>query len=433
MAHQIKKILGRFFPIQSIINWCWHLPQEIFLTFLFGFPGRKMKVIGVAGTKGKTTTAYFISQLLEASGERTALYSTAAIKIGEKERLNELKMTTPGGVFLRRFLRDARRAGCTYVVLEVSSHALKQFRLWGIPFVAVVITNMMPDHLDYHKTAQDYTMSHMRMFGARTRVTVVNGDDENSSTFAKMRRRVLTFGAREYNTFRIANISSTETGMSFDVSYYGRTDHYNVPYIGEYNAYNTTAALATLYGLDIPIKNLSGAVSNLIPAPGRMEKIHSDKGFDVIVDYAHSPDSFENLFKAIKPLAKGKIIAVTGACGDRDARVRPKMGELLAEYCDQTVITNDDPYTEDPEKIMNELISGLTANRESRIANRMIENVNWWKIPDRKSAIQKGIELAGYNDMVLVLGKGSEQWQVFKDKKVPWDDRKVVKEILKIK
>ena len=421
----LKKFLRQHLPLEGMINLFWHLPQEMFLTIVYGFPGAKIPVIGVAGTKGKTTTAYFISQLLEAGGEKTALYSTAAIKIGDKERLNELKMTTPGGVFLRRFLRDAKRQGCTFVVLEVSSHALKQHRLWGIPFVAVVITNMMPDHLDYHKTAEDYTMSHMRMFGKKTRVAIVNGDDKSSEVFAKLRRRVLTFGQKGFNTFRIRNIASTGSGMSFDMEYYGHAAHYDVPYIGDYNAYNTVAALATLYGLEKLIDGLGDAVKCLVPAPGRMEKIHSDKGFDVIVDYAHSPDSFENLFKAVKPLAKAKIIAVTGACGDRDWRVRPQMGRLLAEYCDRVVITTDDPYTESPEKIASELIQGLV---ESKV---MIEGQTWFNIPDRKTAIQKGISLAQKDDIVLVLGKGSEQWQVFKDEKIPWDDREVVKEIVR--
>ena len=424
MFRSFKKFLRQHLPVEGLINTFWHLPQEIFLTMLYGFPGTRIPVIGVAGTKGKTTTAYFISQLLEASGEKTALYSTAAIKIGNKERLNELKMTTPGGVFLRKFLRDAKREGCTYVVLEVSSHALKQHRLWGVPFTAVVITNMMPDHLDYHKTAYDYTMSHMRMFSGKTRVTVVNGDDESSAVFANLRRRVLTFGQKDFNTFRIKNMTATETGMAFDMEYYGHKAQYAVPYIGDYNAYNTVAALATLYGLEKLIDGMGEAVSRLVPAPGRMEKISSDKGFDVIVDYAHSPDSFENLFKAVKPLAKGKIIAVTGACGDRDWRVRPQMGRLLAEYCDRVVITTDDPYTENPEKIASELIRGLVESKA------MVEGQTWFNIPDRKTAIQKGIALAQKDDMVLVLGKGAEQWQVFADKKIPWDDRKVVKELV---
>ena len=424
MFRSFKKFLRQHLPVEGLINTFWHLPQEIFLTMLYGFPGTRIPVIGVAGTKGKTTTAYFISQLLEASGEKTALYSTAAIKIGNKERLNELKMTTPGGVFLRKFLRDAKREGCTYVVLEVSSHALKQHRLWGVPFTAVVITNMMPDHLDYHKTAYDYTMSHMRMFSGKTRVTVVNGDDESSAVFANLRRRVLTFGRKDFNTFRIKNMTAVETGMAFDMEYYGHKAQYAVPYIGDYNAYNTVAALATLYGLEKLIDGMGEAVSRLVPAPGRMEKISSDKGFDVIVDYAHSPDSFENLFKAVKPLAKGKIIAVTGACGDRDWRVRPQMGRLLAEYCDRVVITTDDPYTENPEKIASELIRGLVESKA------MVEGQTWFNIPDRKTAIQKGIALAQKDDMVLVLGKGAEQWQVFADKKIPWDDLKVVKELV---
>ncbi|OIO50627.1 MAG: hypothetical protein COV41_02225 [Candidatus Brennerbacteria bacterium CG11_big_fil_rev_8_21_14_0_20_43_10] len=426
----IKKLIRAILPSEEAVNYCWHLPIQIAIALRYGLPGHHIKVIGIAGTKGKTSTAHFISQLLESTGEKTALYSTTTIKIGNVERLNDLKMTTPSRTFLQRFLRDALKAHCTHAVIEVSSHGLKQFRLWGIPFAVAVLTNMTPDHLDYHKTAQDYTMSHMRMIGNRTRAVIVNGDDENLKPFAGMRRRIFTFGKNAYNIFKIQNIQpNAQSGMTFEIEYYGHRTAYTVPYIGEYNAYNTAAALATLYGLEIDIDSLRDAVSNLAPAPGRMEYILCDKGFDIIVDYAHSPESFEKLFQAITPALQGNLIAVTGACGDRDATVRPDMGRLLAKYCQYVVITNDDPYTEDPEKIMQGLISGLTTNNKQQ-TTKLIENVSWFQIPDRRKAIRKGIELARKGDTVLVLGKGAEQWQVFKDKKIPWDDRKIVQEIL---
>ena len=199
-----------------------------------------------------------------------------------------------------------------------------------------------------------------------------------------------------------------------------------MPLIGKFNIYNFLSAVACLKGLNFQIDNISEKSLKLKPAPGRVEVVY-DGDFKVIVDYAHSPESFESLFSALKPFVKGKLITVTGACGERDRNKRPKMGELLAFYSDLVVLTNDDPYGEDPEQIAQDLISGLVKS------NKFQETKNFWKILDRREGIKKGIELANNNDVVVILGKGPEQWQVFKNYKIPWDDRKIAKEIIEAK
>lgn len=423
----LKKIIRAVLPSENLVNYCWHLPVEILCALYYGFPGRKIKVIGVAGTKGKTTTAYFIAQLLEGVGKRAALYSTAAVKIAGKEELNTQKMTTPGRGFMQALLKKAVQAKCDYAVLEISSHGLKQFRLVGIPFSVIVLTNMMPDHLDYHKTSQDYTLSHQRMIGRKTKVVVYNAEDQYLKSLSLPQTYRVSFGQNSDCDMRINNVRAEDQGTGFTLSFKRKTYAYWIPTLGDFNVYNTAAALGALRGIGIDIAELKNKVAALVPAPGRMEKIANNLGLTVIVDYAHSPDSFEQVFKAMTPLPSSKLIAITGACGDRDSRVRPKMGKLLGEYCDYVVLTNDDPYTEDPQQIIGHLLKGLSA------LPKMEQNKTYWMIMDRRSAIEKGLSLACPGDIVLILGKGAEQWQVFKDKKIPWDDRQVAKEILQKK
>ncbi|KKS91384.1 MAG: UDP-N-acetylmuramoylalanyl-D-glutamate-2,6-diaminopimelate ligase, UDP-N-acetylmuramoyl-L-alanyl-D-glutamate-2,6-diaminopimelate ligase [Parcubacteria group bacterium GW2011_GWC1_43_12] len=420
----IKKIIRIILPSEGLINYFWHLPIEWLYAVRYGFPGRKITVIGVAGTKGKTTTAYFIAQLLESIGKRVALYSTAAVKIAGKEELNTEKMTTPGRGFMQRLLLRAVRAQCEYAILEISSHGLKQFRLIGIPFPVVIFTNMMPDHLDYHKTDRDYTFSHQRMIGPKTKVVAINGEDAQLRKLRITGTHTIIFGKGDGCDMRINNVEGESGGTSFTLSYLSKTIPLYIRTLGIFNVYNATAALAALRGIGVDILELRENIKALIPAPGRMESIPNEYGYTVIVDYAHSPDSFDQVLKTMKPQTKGNLIAVTGACGDRDARVRPVMGKLLGQYCDYVVLTNDDPYTEDPEKIIQELHEGI------RTVLTMKEEKSYWIIMDRRSAITKGLSLAKSGDIVMILGKGAEQWQGFKDKRIPWDDREVARELL---
>ena len=416
------EFIRRIVP-KSLKNYLWHFPKAVLANIIYGFPARKIKVIGVAGTKGKTTTTYLISQLLESYGKKTAILSTAIIKIGDEEKLNDLKMTSPSSFYIQKFLRKAINRGCDYLVLETSSHALKQFRTWGIKFEGVVITNLIPDHLEYHKTKEDYILTHKKMISYNTKILVLNNDDEYSDDFKKLDVSKILIGEKTTSDFKIENYSLSENGSNVVFSYEKQQYNCFLPLIGKFNIYNFLSAVGCLKGLGFEISDISEKSSKLRPAPGRVEIVFNGD-FKVIVDYAHSPESFESFFKAIKPFAKGKLITVTGACGERDRNKRPKMGELLAFYSDLVVITNDDPYGEDPGQIAQDLISGLIKS------NKFQESKNFWKILDRREGIKKGIDLAEKNDVVAILGKGPEQWQVFKNYKIPWDDRKIAKEII---
>lgn len=415
----LKKLIPRV-----MIDYLWHLPIELFSAIRFGFPARKLTVIGVAGTKGKSTTVYLISQLLEKLGEKTVVFSTTTIKIGEKENLNDKKMTTVSHGFLQKLLKEAVQRGCSFAVLEVSSHGLKQFRTFGIQFDYVVLTNLAPDHLEYHKTGKDYQMTHKRMIGKKTKVLVLNADDEHLEPFRKIKRENLTFGFQESADIRVSNLSMEKNGSRVTVSRDELQYSFMLPLSGKFNVYNALASFTVLLAVGKDAGQISGFMSELKAAPGRLEQIENERGIEIYVDYAHSPESFENVFSAIKPYVQNRLIAVTGACGERDKTKRPIMGEILAKYCDFVVVTNDDPFGEDPEMIAAGLIKGLNRSK------KMKQGETFWKILDRREGVRKGIELAKPKDTVMVLGKGAEQWQVFKDKKIPWDDRKVIREIL---
>jgi UDP-N-acetylmuramoyl-L-alanyl-D-glutamate--2,6-diaminopimelate ligase len=423
IIHQIKKLIRKVVPEYFILCF-WHFPRAFLVAALSGFPAKNLKLIGVAGTKGKTTTCHLISQILERADKKVAMISTTLIKITQREELNKIKMTTPSPFFLQRFIKKAVMTGCEYLVLETSSHALTQYRLFGIPFEIVVLTNMMPDHLDYHKTKEGYVRSHQKMFSRRLKYLILNADDPNLAEFFKMplfSGQKILYSLEKSETIAAKNILFNLESSSFLVKTPKESLEMNLPLLGRFNIYNALASIAVAFSQNIPLKTVRKTLKEFKGAPGRMEKIDGGQDFEVIVDYAHSPDSLISLFEAISPLKKNHIITVFGACGERDASQRPRMGEIISQNSDYVIITNDDPYSEDPEKIANEVMLGIKNKNFSQ---------NLWKILDRKSAIEKAISLAQKDDLVLILGKGAEQWQVFKDKKIPWDDRKIAKEII---
>ncbi len=395
----MKKLIRKIIP-ESLVIALWHKPRAIFFAMWYGFPAKKLTVIAVAGTKGKTSTAYFISHVLEAVGIKNALVCTAAINIAGEEKMNTIKMTTPPAEFLQKFLHEAVSKKCTHVVLEVSSHALLQHRVWGIPFSVVVLTNLMSDHLEYHPTAEHYRNAHTKLITPFLKKLILNGDDQHLSAFFNL--------SVPKDVFRQSDTLSLELRAS------------GVPMMSHFNASNMLATYYAVRALGIPHEKIVSALKMLHGAPGRLEKINEGQSFTVFVDYAHSVDSLTNFFEATTSEAQGKRIVVFGACGDRDPLQRPIMGEILDRYADIVIVTNDDPYSENPEHIASQLMVGIVLKTWDDTA---------WKVLDRKEAITKALSLARAGDVVCILGKGAEQWQVFKDRKIPWDDRRVVRDI----
>lgn len=394
----MKGWLQKFTPL-GLINCFWHKPKAILTSFIFHHPAKNLINIGVLGTKGKTTTAYLMAEILNQAGLKTALISTAALKIGDKEQMNPYKMTTPSPQPLNLFIKKAKENGCQALVLEISSHAIKQSRVWGIPFKILVVTNLVPDHLEYHKNSKDYLKTHLNFLKKNKKAVIVfNQDDKCSEEIKNQFPKALPFSLNSHLREKLKTIKTQ--------------------LLGDFNISNMLAAITAIQALNINFSVIKQVLENIRTIPGRMEFIENKLGYQIIVDYAHSPFSLIKVFQAIQSLKRGKIITVFGACGERDRNQRPMMGKILDQYSDYIIVTNDDPYSEDSEQIAQDLIKGIYSQ------DKVI------KILDRKTAIQKALQIAQINDWVLILGKGAEQWQIFKDKKIPWDDRQIVKQIL---
>lgn len=399
MLHTLKDLVRKVVP-ESLIRSVWHAPRAYILAAGSGFPAKKLTVIAVAGTKGKTTTAYLAAELLRQAGHRVALLSTAAVRIADDERLNTYKMTSPSPQVVQKFFADAVRAHCAYAVVEVSSHAITQFRFAGVPFSYAIVTNLASDHLEYHATTREYQEVHRRLITNDLKALVVNGDDPNCEIVRGLARKERVFEGTDPIAERMRELELT------------------LP--GDHNFKNAHAAATLADELQVPWSVVSKALQGPITVPGRFERIELETGAVAIVDYAHSPESLEAFFHAVSPLkGKHRIITVYGACGERDPHVRPAMGASIDRWSDVVVVTNDDPYGEDPEVIAEQLVSGITDKRWEETL---------FKIMDRRQAIAHAVRIAGKKDIIAVLGKGAEQYQVIGDIRRPWDDRDVVRE-----
>ncbi|MFA6285243.1 MAG: UDP-N-acetylmuramoyl-L-alanyl-D-glutamate--2,6-diaminopimelate ligase [Parcubacteria group bacterium] len=430
----------------------YHLFRAILANVWYGFPSRKLKVIGVTGTNGKTTTTQMIAKILEEAGYRVAVASTINFKIAEKEWVNKSKFTTLSGWALQKFLRQAVSAGCEYMILEVSSHSLDQNRAWGIDFDVAVITNVTREHLDYHETMKEYAKAKEKLFAmlghsgkSGKKVSVVNLGMEFADNFLKYdvdekygyilgtqsakiqpEARLAKVGKAQNNSAKIKTIvaENIELGIKntkFQVS----STEFKINLPGEFNVENALAALCVGLSQEIGLKNISEALAKIKGVPGRMERIKNNRDLEIIVDYAVTPDSLEKLYKYISGIKKenSKVVAVFGSCGERDRGKRPIMGGIVAKYADYAIVTNEDPYHEDPQQIIDEVFAGVEARKK--------ENENAWRILDRRGAIKKALQIARPGDIVVVTGKGAEETMAIGDKRILWNDSKVIREVLR--
>ncbi len=415
---------------RDFILWT-HKLRAMAAAHYYGFPARKLRIIAVAGTKGKTTTTNLITSILEEAGHKVAMFSTANMRLAGVESPNTEKLTTPSPFFLQRFLRRAVEKGCNYAVIEVSSHALIQSRLYGIDFAKAVITNLMPDHLDYHKDADEYRDVHLRIIGPETEEMIINGNEAESQKLKVKSQKynpkvkIIDFGLEESNDLRGYDIQLNGGSVKFKVEYQKKNlgdFTLNIP--GKFSVYNALAAITFGISEGISPEKIRKSLADVISVPGRLEniKVSEAQNFAVIVDYAHSPDSLRAVYEAIKPSVKNRLIAVLGGTGDRDKTYRAKAGALADKFADIVIVTNEDPYSEDADSIMDQVLNGI---KEKKLGERL------FRILDRKVAIKKAVDLAAKNDVILITGKGSEQFMVWGDRKIPWDDREAAREVLK--
>ncbi|MDQ1284214.1 MAG: UDP-N-acetylmuramoyl-L-alanyl-D-glutamate--2,6-diaminopimelate ligase [Patescibacteria group bacterium] len=421
--------MKKFIP-QNIKNY-YHFFQAVLANFIYGFPSKKIKVIGITGTNGKTTTTQMIAKILEESGARVAMASTINFKIAEKEWVNKTKFTTLSAFSVQNFIKKAVDAGCDYLVLETSSHSLDQHRVWGIRYAVAVITNVTREHLDYHKNMDEYRIAKLRLFRGVPTIVVNLDMEKPRDYFLWEAKNKYGFSKREVDCQKLdcgkINLVRAEN-IKLEIDHSGYTvngEEYELKLPGEFNVENALGATAVAFSQGISPEVVKKALAKIDYIPGRMYFVKNDKGFNVIIDYALTPDSLEKLYFLIDQIKNkrqgAKVIAVFGSCGERDRGKRPMMGKIVSEHADYVVVTNEDPYGEDPEQIINEVFSGVVGK---------IEGENCWRILDRREAIKKALQLARPGDIVVVTGKGAEEIMAVGEKRIPWNDEKVILEEL---
>ena len=387
----------------------YHLGRAILACVLYGLPAKNLKVIGVTGTDGKTTTVSLIYHILRIAGKKVARVTTVDSEIDGKKVAAFLHTTTPDPFNLQRFLRSCLKAGCEYVVLEVSSHGIDQNRIWGIPFEIGVLTNLAPrEHTDYHGSFETYK---------RTKMKFIDSCQKRIIGLAGLTPKEISY-------------SNAGTRFKLDGLWF------RTKLLGEFNLRNCLSAVAVARALGFDDKVTSSAIAAFSPPAGRMEVV-TTKPFTVIVDFAHTPQAFENVLPATRMLLrtrKSRLIHVFGATGDRDKRKRPLMGKIASQYDDIVILTHEDTYTEDPAGIISQLEEGLQGLDDySNKRSAKIDRKFYLKVLDRLEAIKKALFLAKTGDVVLLTGVGHQQTMNIGGKEVPWSEQRIVQQILNVR
>ncbi|NQT90130.1 MAG: UDP-N-acetylmuramoyl-L-alanyl-D-glutamate--2,6-diaminopimelate ligase [Candidatus Omnitrophica bacterium] len=387
-------------------------------------PSQKLNAIGITGTNGKTTTLCLIQAILKQSGKKCGAIGTISYELGE--RRIPATNTTPSAIMLQMFMHEMVEAQIPYCVMEVSSHSIHQRRVDGINFKTAIFTNLSREHLDYHKDMQEYFDVKKRLFDMleSNGHAIVNADDEFGKKIVEgvreaAKARVLTYAIAAEADIKAFDIRSTINGSFFKVKHPAGTLELKTPLIGEYNIYNILAAVSFAISEEVGFGYIKEAIASFNGAPGRLQKIDSGQGFSVFVDYAHTDDALMNVLSTLKKVAKSRVITVFGCGGERDRTKRPRMGKVASDLADYVIITSDNPRSEDPKSIIEEIVKGLPKDFK-----------DYKTCTCRKKAIESSIAMAKEEDIILIAGKGHESYQVLKDTVVSFDDRKVAEEAL---
>ncbi len=420
MFRCIKKLIPH--QIFTTLQPMYHLMLAFLAAIWYGFPSRRMVVIGVTGTKGKTTVVELLHAIFAEAGVPSASLSSYAFRINNRETRNDKKMTMPGRFFVQKFLYDAKKEKCRFAVLEVTSEGIKQYRHRFINFYAAVLTNIAPEHIESHGGFEPYLRAKLDLFWRLPHdgFAIINSDDNQSQRFvAATGAKKIWYGKDEIDfgskKFVCKNREIKKDGVSFTLD----GEEMESPLAGEFNFSNIFAAVSTVLAFHIAKEKIASALSRFKGVPGRMEYVMHEP-YEIVVDYAHTPDSLKSVYQFLKPKSGAKLICVLGAAGGgRDKWKRPEFGKIAAEFCDEIILTNEDPYDENQHQILSEIESGVSESKKT----------NCKKILDRREAIQTALKSGKTGDVVIITGKGSEPWIMGpKGTKIPWDDRGVVKE-----
>lgn len=394
----------------------------------YGSPSQKMKMIGVTGTNGKTTVTHLVEQIVRDAGPETGLIGTMYRKIGRE--ILETKNTTPDSLTLQRTYHEMLAADVQTVAMEVSSHALVQGRTYGTDFDIAVFTNLSQDHLDYHKTMEEYAYAKSLLFAQlgnsydseKPKYAIINQDDPVSQRMKTATAApVITYGIDKAADFGATDVMVTSSGTTFKLHTPDGDFDVRIKMIGKFSIYNCLAALATSYALEIPIHQAITSLEKVQGVAGRFEIVDAGQDFTVIVDYAHTPDGLLNVLETIEEFKRSRVFAIVGCGGDRDKGKRPQMAKIAIDYATDPVFTSDNPRSEDPEAIIQDMLAGLPANAVYQVRT------------DRREAITYAVNEAQAGDVILIAGKGHETYQIIGDQVLDFDDRAVAREAIEKK
>ncbi len=427
----IRKIVKKFIPkgLFPAIEPYGHLAEAVLFNAVNGFPSRGLKVIGVTGTNGKTTTSFMIHRMLHEAGYKVGLMSTVAYGVGDDITPQMHHMTNVSVPEMMRRMKWMKRKGAEWLVLETTSHALAQHRVWGVPYSVAVMTNVSHEHLAYHRTFERYVAAKAKLFkladrnrkGLRT--GIINAEDPSADVFTAAIRHSLTYGVKK-GDIRAADVVLKSDGISYKADVEDRAYNIRCRIPGSFNVYNSLAAVGVGHVLGLSAKQIEQGIAALKGVEGRMTRVEEGQDFTLIVDYAHSPDSFEKLFKDIKPVVKGRLIVLFGSLGGGDVGKRAIQGRLAGRYADQVVVTEEDDRQEDGKEIMKQIASG--AEKAGKVRDKDL-----FLVHDRTEAIGFAVKRAKKDDLVLLLGKGHEKTIEHADGEHPWDEIGTARKALK--
>ena len=428
MLSQLKKLIA----LDNPVRLAYHGIRAILANVIYGFPSKDMTIIGVTGTNGKTTTCNIIAQTLRASWKKVFMFTTVNIMLGDEIYTNETKMTSPDAFELQSWLKRAKSEGCEVAVIETASHGIKMHRIWGIDYDTCVLTNITQDHLDLHRTMDDYVQTKLKIFKKLMyykrkpwvkKSWVINAESEYAELFlSETYDSLYTYGFSPESNVRAENLKNTKKSMSFDIIIPGQRVKIETQLRGNFNVYNILAAAWVAMSLWVETWTIIDAIKQVSWVPGRMEEVRSPDGFSVFIDYAHTPDALENVLETLSDIKwKWRVITVFWATWDRDRTKRPEMWEVVSRHSDVVILTQDDDYSENPLEIIKDILPWIDRKQWE----------GFWIIPTRFEAVQTALLMAQKDDIILLAGKWDEHILMTNDGPVEWHERTIVESILK--